>query len=139
MSYPARRPSGGLFSSHPCEETKAIGSRLKDCLARANPGQERPAPLRSESSSKPGSRVDADAVTPTEETPWAHIPAQDYESHMAEIGQSAALRDIFFRAYSESKPRRLLILGCATERDFEIVDPDLTEKSVGVDVNREYL
>ena len=71
--------------------------------------------------------------------PWVHIPAQAYEAHMAEIGQASALRDIFMRAYADTRPRRLLVVGCTTGRDFEVVDPDVTEKSVGVDVNREYL
>ena len=71
--------------------------------------------------------------------PWLRIPAPDYEAHMAEIGQSAALRDIFLQAYADVRPRRLLVLGCTTGRDFEVVDPAVTEKSVGADVNREYL
>jgi SAM-dependent methyltransferase len=71
--------------------------------------------------------------------PWAHIPAQAYEAHMAEIGQTAAMRDIFRQAYGDTRPRRLLVVGCTTGRDFEVVDPDVTEKSVGVDVNRDYL
>ena len=75
----------------------------------------------------------------TEENAWVHIPAQDHEAHMAEIGQSAVLRDIFSRVYADTKPRRLLILGCTTGSDFEVVDPEVTEKSAGVDVNREYL
>src|SRR5262245_65468057 len=74
-----------------------------------------------------------------EENPWLRIPAQEYEAHMAEIGQSAVLRHIFLRVYTDTSPRRLLVLGCTTGQDLELVDPDVTEKSVGVDVNREYL
>jgi len=78
-------------------------------------------------------------VTHSKENPWLRIPAQEYEGHMAEIGQSAALRDIFLGVYTDTNPRRLLVLGCTTGKDLELVDPNVTEKSVGVDVNREYL
>jgi SAM-dependent methyltransferase len=81
-----------------------------------------------------------ETVTKTrEENPWLGIPAREYEGHMAEIGQSAALRDIFLGVYTDTNPRRLLMLGCTTGKDLELVDPNVTEKSVGVDVNREYL
>ena len=58
---------------------------------------------------------------------------------MDEVGQSAALRDIFARAWADVRPRRLLVLGCTTGRDFDAVDRAVTERSVGVDLNREYL
>jgi len=70
---------------------------------------------------------------------WLRVPLAEYEAHMEEIGQAAALRKTFRRAYSELHPRRLLILGCTTGRDFELVDPGITTICVGVDLNREYL
>jgi SAM-dependent methyltransferase len=79
--------------------------------------------------------VAADTVA----SPWLGIPARDYEAHMDEVGQSAALRDIFARAWADVRPRRLLVLGCTTGRDFDAVDRAVTETSVGVDLNREYL
>jgi SAM-dependent methyltransferase len=78
-------------------------------------------------------------VTHGKENPWLRIPAQEYEGHMAGIGQSAALRDIFLGVYTDTNPRRLLVLGCTTGKDLELVDPNVTEKSVGVDLNRGYL
>lgn len=73
------------------------------------------------------------------ENPWLHIPAPDYEAHMAQIGQSAALRTIFRRVYAQLRPRRVLILGCTTGQDFALLDPDVTTSAVGVDVNATYL
>jgi SAM-dependent methyltransferase len=71
--------------------------------------------------------------------PWLHIPLAEYEAHMEEIGQASALRETFRRVYSDLRPRRLLILGCTTGRDFEVVDPSVTTVAVGVDLNAEYL
>jgi SAM-dependent methyltransferase len=73
------------------------------------------------------------------ENPWLHIPAVDYEGHMEEIGQSAALRSIFQRVYAESRSRRVLILGCTTGKDFALLDPEVTTTAVGVDLNPAYL
>jgi SAM-dependent methyltransferase len=73
------------------------------------------------------------------ESPWLHIPAIDYEAHMAEIGQSAALRAIFQRVCAQTRPRRVLILGCTTGKDFALLDPEVTTSAVGVDVNATYL
>jgi SAM-dependent methyltransferase len=71
--------------------------------------------------------------------PWLRIPAADYEAHMAGAGQSAVLRDVFARVYAESRPRRLLVLGCTTGRDLALIDPHVTTTVVGVDVNAKYL
>jgi SAM-dependent methyltransferase len=72
-------------------------------------------------------------------SPWLQVTAHDYEAHMEEIGQSAALRAIFSRVYGRTRPRRLLVLGCTTGRDLALVDPAVTELSVGVDVSSDYL
>lgn len=71
--------------------------------------------------------------------PWLHIPAPDYEAHMQSAGQSAVLRDFFARTYAEVRPRRLAILGCTTGDDFAHVDPEVTELTVGVDLNTAFL
>ena len=73
------------------------------------------------------------------DSPWLRIPASDYEGHMAGIGQSAALRAIFARIYAETRPRRLLVLGCTTGKDLGLIDPRVTTRAVGLDVNAEYL
>jgi SAM-dependent methyltransferase len=71
--------------------------------------------------------------------PWQQIPAADYEAHMREVGQSAALRALFRDVYASRRPRRLAVLGCTTGSDLGLVDPAATELAVGVDVNGEYL
>lgn len=58
---------------------------------------------------------------------------------MAEVGQSAALREIFARVYAAASPRRSLVLGCTTGKDLALLDPRVTTVAVGVDVNPEYL
>lgn len=58
---------------------------------------------------------------------------------MTEVGQSQALRAIFARLYAETRPRRVLVLGCTTGQDLALVDPRVTERTVGVDLNRGYL
>lgn len=73
------------------------------------------------------------------ESPWLSIPSVDYERHMAEVGQSDELRKIFGRIYGGTRPRRVLVLGCTTGQDLALVDPHVTERAVGVDLNREYL
>lgn len=73
------------------------------------------------------------------ENPWLRIPAEDYEGHMRAAGQAEVLRNLFARAYLAVRPRRLAILGCTTGTDFEYVDPSITEESVGIDLNSEYL
>jgi SAM-dependent methyltransferase len=72
-------------------------------------------------------------------SPWLRIPAADYEAHMAEIGQSTALRGIFARVYAESAPRRVLVLGCTTGKDLALLDPEVTTTAVGIDLSATYL
>jgi hypothetical protein len=72
-------------------------------------------------------------------TPWLQIPAADYESHMSDVGQSAALRDLFSRVYAATRPARLAILGCTTGSDFAQVDPALTKVAAGLDINPQYI
>jgi SAM-dependent methyltransferase len=72
-------------------------------------------------------------------SPWLRIPAADYEAHMAEIGQSAALRGIFARVYGASSPARVLVLGCTTGKDLALLDPEVTTTAVGIDLSARYL
>jgi SAM-dependent methyltransferase len=77
-------------------------------------------------------------TTPTDD-PWLAIPADDYEAHMRAVGQSALLRAMFLRVYSEHRPKRVAILGCTTGSDLLLLDPDTTEQAIGVDLNPAYL
>lgn len=78
---------------------------------------------------------------PKDPNPWLGIPACDYEAHMGapEVDQLAALNRIFAEIYAEVLPQRLLVLGCTTGNGFEHIDPGLTRRVVGIDINPEYL
>jgi SAM-dependent methyltransferase len=71
--------------------------------------------------------------------PWLAIPVDDYEAHMRAVGQSAILRAMFLRVYSERRPKRLAVLGCTTGSDLRLIDPAATELAIGVDINPAYL
>ena len=58
---------------------------------------------------------------------------------MAQVGQTAALRRVFEDVYARTKPHRVLVLGCTTGRDFELLDPGVTSRAVGIDINSDYL
>lgn len=73
--------------------------------------------------------------------PWSVVPAADYERHMGPHGvdQLAPLSSIFQETYLAAQPDRLLLLGCTTGNGLEHVDPAVTQRIVGVDVNLQYL
>jgi SAM-dependent methyltransferase len=58
---------------------------------------------------------------------------------MEQVGQAEALRRIFTELYREIRPQRLLVLGCTTGKDIGLINPSVTTRAVGVDVNAEYL
>lgn len=73
--------------------------------------------------------------------PWLCIPARDYEGHMGPDGvdQLAVLDRVLEGIYKKLKPARMLILGCGTGNGFRHVDPDVTARLVGVDINSAYI
>ncbi len=73
--------------------------------------------------------------------PWLAIPAADYEGHMGPRGadQLAPLSAAFGQVYRMVRPARLALLGCATGNGLEHVDPSLTLRVVGVDLNIQYV
>jgi SAM-dependent methyltransferase len=73
--------------------------------------------------------------------PWLNIPASDYIGHMSspEVAQHQALNHLFRDILSSACPRSLLVLGCATGNGFEHIDPAVTSRVVGVDINPAYL
>jgi ubiquinone/menaquinone biosynthesis C-methylase UbiE len=73
--------------------------------------------------------------------PWTVVPASDYEAHMGPAGadQLAPLARLFQEAYLAAQPDRVLVVGCATGNGLEHVDPSVTKRAVGVDVNLQYL
>ncbi|HTN50852.1 MAG TPA: class I SAM-dependent methyltransferase [Anaeromyxobacter sp.] len=77
----------------------------------------------------------------TTPNPWTIVPAADYERHMGPEGGGllAPLSAIFQEAYLSAQPDRVLVPGCATGNGLEHVDPSVTARVVGVDVNLQYL
>jgi len=77
----------------------------------------------------------------TTPNPWTVVPAADYERHMGPQGvdQRAPLSAIFEEVYAAAQPDRLLVLGCGTGDGLEHVNPAVTKRIVGVDVNLQYL
>jgi SAM-dependent methyltransferase len=77
----------------------------------------------------------------TTPNPWTVVPAADYEAHMGPAGvdQLAPLSQIFEEVYVSTQPDRLAVLGCATGNGLEHVNPAVTRRIVGVDVNLQYL
>ncbi len=73
--------------------------------------------------------------------PWSLVPAAEYESHMGPQGadQLAPLSAILGKALASLRPARLLVLGVATGNGLEHVNPAVTSRVVGVDVNLQYL
>lgn len=73
--------------------------------------------------------------------PWLKVSSDDYESHMAspEVGQLQALNQIFKDFLTELKPKSVAILGCCTGNGFEHIDPSITKRVVGIDVNPNFL
>jgi ubiquinone/menaquinone biosynthesis C-methylase UbiE len=73
--------------------------------------------------------------------PWTVVPATDYEVHMGPAGadQLAPLAQLFQEVYLSAQPDRLLLVGCSTGNGLEHVDPSITKRIVGVDVNLQHL
>jgi hypothetical protein len=73
--------------------------------------------------------------------PWSVVPAADYERHMGPEGvdELAPLSALFQEAYLGAQPDRLLVPGIATGNGLEHVDPAVTRRIVGLDVNLQYL
>ncbi|HEX7625321.1 MAG TPA: class I SAM-dependent methyltransferase [Anaeromyxobacteraceae bacterium] len=73
--------------------------------------------------------------------PWSLVSASEYEAHMGPQGadELAPLSAIFGKVYAARRPRRLAVLGVATGNGLEHVDPAVTRRTVGLDVNLSYL
>ncbi len=73
--------------------------------------------------------------------PWSVVQAADYERHMGPEGvdQLGPLSSLFQEVVLAAQPDRLLLVGCATGNGLEHVDPSVTRRVVGVDVNLQYL
>ncbi len=73
--------------------------------------------------------------------PWISVEPGDYEAHMTSptVGQMPALAGILARDLATYRPRSLLVVGCATGNGFEHIDPGVTVRVTGIDINPAFL
>ena len=73
--------------------------------------------------------------------PWLDIAVDDYVGHMAspDVGQYQVLNRLLGEILRTVRPRNVLVLGCSTGNGFEHIDPAVTSRVVGVDINSAYL
>ncbi len=73
--------------------------------------------------------------------PWTSVAPADYEAHMTspEVAQLPVLAAILARDLAALRPSSLLVVGCATGNGLEHVDPAVTGRVVGVDINPAFL
>jgi GNAT superfamily N-acetyltransferase len=75
------------------------------------------------------------------QNPWLEIPEEDYVAHMsdADVGQRQALGRIFQDALRSFAPCDLLVLGCSSGNGFQHIEPRVTRRVTGIDINPTYL
>lgn len=73
--------------------------------------------------------------------PWLSIPLADYEGHMGAEGvrQLEAVADLFKTVLNRYRPRSVAVLGVAGGNGLEQIDSTITQRIVGVDINKAYL
>lgn len=73
--------------------------------------------------------------------PWLDIPLVDYEEHMAHsaVGQHQLLSSLTKKYLQSTKPLSCIFLGVAGGNGLEHVDPSITKKVIGIDINALYL
>jgi hypothetical protein len=73
--------------------------------------------------------------------PWLEIPLADYEGHMQAPGveQLGALADLFGFVVATCEPTSIAVLGIAGGNGLDAVNPSVTTRVVGVDINPAYL
>lgn len=78
---------------------------------------------------------------PSLSQPWLSVPLRDYEAHMNShpVAQLGALSELFGEALRERQPRSVAILGIAGGNGLERIDPAVTSRVCGIDINPEYL
>lgn len=73
--------------------------------------------------------------------PWSTIPLADYELHMTapSVQQAAILSDLFAEANAFCGPTSIAILGIAGGNGLDRINPAITKRIVGIDLNKGYL
>lgn len=72
---------------------------------------------------------------------WLEVPIDDYEGHMRTAGveQLDVLAELFAEVLRMCRPASVAILGVAGGNGLDAIDPAITTRVVGVDVNQRYL
>ena len=73
--------------------------------------------------------------------PWLTVPLRDYEAHMNSdnVAQLGPLSEMFGEALRSFQPKSVAILGVAGGNGIERIDPSVTQRVCGIDINPEYL
>lgn len=73
--------------------------------------------------------------------PWLNIPLEEYEGHMSapQVAQLQALAELFEVPLRKCRPRSVAVLGIAGRNGLNRIDPAVTDRIVGVDINPAYL
>jgi hypothetical protein len=74
-------------------------------------------------------------------SPWLAIPLAAYERHMKseEVQQLHVLADLLGEVLGRAKPKSVAILGVAGGNGLERIDPRITTRVCGIDINAGYL
>ena len=73
--------------------------------------------------------------------PWLDLPLADYEGHMAlpAIAQASMIADDLASALGAHRPKSVAVVGCSGGNGFDRIDPAVTTRVVGIDLNRSYV
>lgn len=76
-----------------------------------------------------------------ETNPWLAAPLEEYEAHMLSprVRQLAKLADLFGRALAIRRPDSVALLGIAGGNGLDRIDPAVTKRIIGYDINPDYL
>ncbi|MDZ4796803.1 MAG: hypothetical protein SGI92_01470 [Bryobacteraceae bacterium] len=74
-------------------------------------------------------------------SPWLAVPLADYEAHMSApgVGQYSLLSTLFREVLLRCLPASVAVVGVAGGNGLEHVDPGMTRRVAGIDVNQAYL
>ncbi|HEX3748094.1 MAG TPA: methyltransferase domain-containing protein [Bryobacteraceae bacterium] len=124
----------------------ALWTRHIDALAAAPELADRLAQARSQFDrvSSPAYLAELEGTIGTDPSlrhPWLSVPLRDYEAHMSAdaVAQFAPLSEMFGEALQAFQPNSVAILGIAGGNGLERIDPAVTHRVYGIDVNPEYL
>src|SRR5262245_42572156 len=74
-------------------------------------------------------------------SPWLDVPLSDYEAHMGSpsIGQAAMLADVIRDSVAKWRPASIAVLGAAGGNGLDRIQPDVTRRTVAIEINPRYL